>query len=665
MSYNKPRELVDVRRAARMSAVPKSCELGWYVAPREGNRRVDKGHPGAVYISCGRCVRCAITKKEQLVGRAIAEQNTSARTAFVTLTYAKREEWAGRGKNGWPIKPPKPLIPGDKYALSKAAQYVESEYLPDGTPTGALKIVPGDWQVFRKTTYKKYGHFEYFGASERGELGRCHIHAQLYFEHETELVAAENYREAVRAEMAARGERVPGEIPLPAWWKDKVFAPAWVDLPRVVDREYRRAVRSGAMIPADMHRPERFMCCGVEVARQLQTKAKFAGMGPQYRFIAWIPEWPWGYVNVGEANAQTAGYIAAYMVSPDKAEKLRGPNSTVRTVETKVYRSQRLGYAYIRSHGEDAAKQGLQLSGRYRLPGQVYNSGYREGKAKLFTMTPGMKRVACEAYIRQVIRMLGRGEVRKWASKAEIETGDLVAEMLEKDARRDPRRSLEVFFAAFEDKRFGSDQIPRFDIGLPVAAVSTPDGGIVVKTARGEFVAFWPDVADRMGNLRIPLKDEAEARDVLARGIATALDFDADHRFSRPREREVEIRQVDLAKVLEREQELGPLPTTWLEEATQRDRAAALGLHRKRGDPVPTILRAVIRKREISMIRARVVALLMARWAPVSIGPDGWPVGNKFGLPMRVDGSVFTKEDAEQHPLFGQYWREEMPDVPY
>lgn len=164
--------------------IPPGCTRPFWVLPAEGSRVVDKNHPGALKISCGKCERCALTRLSMQVGRAAAQAHISSRTLLVTLTYA-------------PI--PDPEISG---------QTID--------PPGATALDVEHARLFRKTMKNRYdfpgSKISYLIAGEYGtRRGRAHWHALLMF---------------------------PKDAP------ERGKLPSWADLPEWVERDHVRANRA-------------------------------------------------------------------------------------------------------------------------------------------------------------------------------------------------------------------------------------------------------------------------------------------------------------------------------------------------------------------------------------------------------------------------------------
>lgn len=263
-------------------------------------------------------------------------------------------------------------------ATASAAAMVTYTYAPDPRgfdPAGAVKIEKEDWIALRKAMHKRYGQLEYSGAFEMGEiLKRVHAHI-IWF------------------------------------WYPENKKPEWLEVPRYVEAAYKKA-----RIEGTIGRNGRFLCCGVECAAQTSKKKAANGI-EQIQYISWIPEWPHGYVNISEVTEQSAGYVSKYCLKKENADQLRKSGSVRRSLDTYRVSSQKLGYRHMRWFGEDAARQGLEVPDRYTVAGSTIKSGRRKGEARQYTMTRGMKRELCDAYMRTIATMLASGEIKEWRCK--------------------------------------------------------------------------------------------------------------------------------------------------------------------------------------------------------------------------------------------------------
>lgn len=581
--------------------LPPKCGNTFWIVPSDNKRRVAPNHPGAVEITCGRCLRCLITKRNIHVGRMIAEQLGSEASVMLTLTFRPEVEL--------------PEVPGTEYGPAVPDKWK----LPNGKPywKARWKAYWAEarkyWVPFRKSLRKRYGQGEYCGAGELGDMrGRLHFHTGLYF---------------------GKGQKIP----------------AWVDLPRRVERDYIDAVRRG-LVDADGC----FQCCGVKVKRQYSVKGK------EDNFIAWLPEWPHGYVHIGEMTAASAGYIAKYLMKPADAATLRGPNSPHNSYATKVFRSHKLGYRYVREWGEKAAREGLCPTSSYRLPGQVVASGPGKGRAREYRMTRGMKRECGRAHLRTVASMLAKGELRSWRAANELAKGFLVPELLEADARRDPRVSVEKFLTKLAKEKRGQWSLPYFDLGGVVRAVSTPGGGVVSKTTRGELVFSWPDLSGHGRDIHIPIETRRELFRAVRLGGVEAFGFHP------PDVRLVEREAIPGKRRRGQVLAVGGAAVWPLRQVLEHDgagiaddetRAAVVA---SGGRLLVKSVRAWVTDRQIEELRRRIVRVYVVRWCP----PAAELARRGVGLPTLWAGRSLTPEDEERFPLWAKWIREADPNVP-
>lgn len=589
---------LDRRLNVSHDRLPTKCGNTFWIVPDKPKVVVAPNHPGAIEISCGKCLRCLITKRNMHVGRMIAEQHGSVASVMLTLTFASDE--ALMPAPGSQIGP---QVPRDNKRYWKAAW---KEYW-------ARAREP--WTAFRGSLRKRYGQTQYCGAAELGELrGRLHFHVAVFF---------------------GEGNKIP----------------EWVYLPRRVESDYRNAVRAGAL-DADGS----FISCGVKCQKQYSIK------GRKDQFIAWLPEWPHGYVHIGEMNEKSAGYIAKYCMKPADAAVLRGANSPHNSFATKIFRSHKLAYRFARELGEQAAEQGLEPMARYRLDGQVYASGPRAGHAREYLMTRGMKRECGMAHMRRVASMLATGELKRWVAKPPENEGFLVAESLVTDLERDPREVLEKFFRKLSKEKRGQWSLPHIDLGPIRRAVLAPDGGMVAVSSFGETVFMWPDLSGHGGDFVIPIKSRRELlRAVRLGGVEAFGLHPPDARIVvDPGERGVRRRSQVLADGGAR---VWPVRQTMerggrgVADDAMRDAVAETG-----GSLLLKVRRAWASDRQIEAIRARIVRLYAARWCPsaADLGSRRRPVG----LPSRWSGRVVTAEDAERFPLWCKWMREADPHGP-
>ena len=123
---------------------------------------------------CGDCWQCRENRINDYVGRAMCEAATSAKTCFITMTYAERDDLAHK------------------------------------------IVTPRHFQLFMKMLRRAGHKVRYLVAGEYGELkGRAHFHALLFFEHVQPL----QYRDK-RGRLITRGQSpryvddyLPGTLP--------------------------------------------------------------------------------------------------------------------------------------------------------------------------------------------------------------------------------------------------------------------------------------------------------------------------------------------------------------------------------------------------------------------------------------------------------------------
>lgn len=193
---------------------PGGCQSKFWVL-HEGGRQVvvAANHPGAIEISCGKCVACLIVKRDRYVGRMIAAGVTAVGSAFLTLTYAPRAD-------GVDPEGARELRREDMVSFRKALRDRHGKLVPKLLKSGKVKHV-------------RRGKFQYCGAGEVGELKqRVHWHILLFFD-------------------------------------DKESIPEWADLPNRLERDYLLA-RRGPGLDADGC----FMSCGVRCKRQFSIKKR-------------------------------------------------------------------------------------------------------------------------------------------------------------------------------------------------------------------------------------------------------------------------------------------------------------------------------------------------------------------------------------------------------
>lgn len=534
------------------------CVATFWVVPSRPKVIVPPNHPGAIEITCGKCLRCLITKRNMHCGRMVAEQVGSAASVMLTLTFGDDGElWQVPGSEVGP------MVPASNAAYWKARwkEYWKRARVP--------------WVAFRKALWKRYGQTQYCCAGELGSMrSRLHFHAGVYFGANNKI-------------------------------------PDWVNLPGRVERDYLRAVRMGEMDAEGC-----FMCCGVKAKRQYSVKGK------RDEFIAWLPEWPGGYVHIGEMTAQSAGYIAKYCMKPADAAVVRGESSVHNSYATKVFRSHRLGYRYVAELGEQAAEAGLEPMNRYRLPGQKIASGPRAGKSREYPMTRGMRSVCYDAYMRKVGELLRTGAIKSWQAKAEVGSGSIVAEMLEREAQRDPVEGMHKLFNGLAKDRRGQWALPHFDVGPIVKFSLCPDEGVIFRTSRGETFFAWQDHSGRGRDLRIPIENWRELMACKRHGAVRAFGLHPPDSALDVRELVVKSKrkiwkasavvQLDggeLVAVPDRVVKVHSLPSgpvVWpLRQRAKLDAGT-----------IEKVVRAWATDRQIEAIRRRIARSYQARWWP-------------------------------------------------
>lgn len=659
-----------------------TCGYTFWVDPRKGGKVVPANHPGAIEITCGKCQRCLITKRNLHVGRMISEQHHSVASVMLTLTFADI--------NDVPVCPDA-LDP-------RAAQSPEELKAKKAEWKQYWDTVREYWVPFRKSLWKRYGQTQYCGAAELGDKrGRLHFHMGIYFGKDNKV-------------------------------------PEWVHLPSNVERDFRLATRSG-LVDADGC----FTSCGVKVQRQYSVK------GRKDEFVCWLPEWKHGYVHIGQMTPATAGYIAKYIMKPSDAAKLRGPASAHNSYATKVFRSHKLGYRYMRDLGERAAAAGLPMRNRYRLDGQTYASGPRMGQSREYPMTRGMRREAGRAYLRTVAKMLalhgvkswravgdlsdggiapevvrlvstsrkprkntgrvlartfmrarlGRVFVRThkaqlkeiskairsakslptWRAAADPDQGFVLADVLEDDARRDPRFALESFFFKLRKEKRGQWSVPRLDLGTILHAVSTPDGGVVSKTITDEYVFTWPDLSGHGRDFHIPILNRGELVRAVRRGGVEAFglyppDVRLVVREAVPMMRrrgqllgEVAPDGVVKNKLVDAE----PLGTPlWPIRQTLEHRGVGVSDHTARWAAIAAgagplklkAVRAYASDAQLEAIRRRIVDAWGVRWNPSAVRMAGLGVG----IPLRWSATAPPSDlDRAKYPYFVKLLEEVIP----
>lgn len=341
-------------------------------------------------------------------------------------------------------------------------------------PSGAKSIELDDARQFRDRmnnvrgrdgTRKAGRENKYCIVGELGELrGRAHFHAALFF---------------------AREETMP----------------SWADLPTYVQDAYWRARQGNPDV-------REFTCCGVKVtvANDYRRKKKV--------FLAEIPEWPHGHVDIKIPDHGGFAYIAKYMLKSEEISTLDGPSGRYRA-ESFCVRSKNLGISYIRQWGEKAANEGIEPQETlYKVPLAKYRRGPRSGKLIKFTMTRTMKREMLIAYCRQsalnfAVRwreqdaareaggpMLGSAPI--WAVK-----GELLTEFLDQMGASSPRGVAERFAHEFTQPERAFDRggwrarqrSIVVDWGEPTKWRRCPDGAYVERSAGGVVRVVWRDAA--------------------------------------------------------------------------------------------------------------------------------------------------------------------------
>lgn len=599
------RELV--RRTAHDRLEP-SCQRTFWVLPSNPKRTVPPGHPGAIEITCGKCKRCLITKRNLHVGRMLAEQVGAKASAMLTLTFDPEKVELPRVPSDEEFGP---VVP-DWFRLPSGKRYWKQRWKAYWDE--ARKY----WVPFRKSLRKRYGQVQYCGAGELGsKRARLHFHTGIYFDEANKI-------------------------------------PEWVNLPGRVQIDHGRARKAGR-IDADGC----FTSCGVKVKAQWSVKER------RDEFICWLPEWPHGYVHIGELNGKSAGYIAKYIMKPADAAVLRGENSPHNSYATKVFRSHKLGYRFMRELGERCAREGIAPRTRFTLPDQVVAYGQGAGRHRQYSMTRGMKRELGQAHMRCIASMMARGELRRWFAGVEPGEGFIVGDLLEADVKRDPRVTLEAFFNKLRKEKRGQWSLPYLDLGGVEKAVSTPDGGVVVKTTRAEYVFCWPDLSGHGRDLRIPILGRDELVRAVRRGGVDAFGLHPpDVRLQvvegvRRKRRRRQVLSADghtcvwpLRQVLEHGGE-----GVASDDATRAAHVAAFGRW-----PSVKAVRAWASDKQVEGLRRRIVAVMQARWSPPAVVLGRRRQG--VGLPYSWRGVALTPEDAERYPLFARWVREAEPYGP-
>lgn len=615
------------------------CQSRFWVLWDAGKRKeVAPFHPGAVEISCGKCLACQIVRRDRHVGRMVAASVTCAGTVFLTLTYAPK------GADGVDPEGAKAILPEHMVAFRKSMRDSHGKLEPRKGRGGVVVHV-------------HRGKFQYCGAGELGELKRrVHWHIILFFD-------------------------------------DKESIPEWVHLPQRAARDYLNAKRSGGM-DADGS----FVSCGVKCKAQYSIKKRTD------EFVAWLPEWPHGYVNIQEVGEKGPGYIAKYMMKPNKAAVLRGEGSVHNSVETYKVVSQKLGYGFIRELGNRTAKAGLGLSAVYSVDNQRVTRGPRAGEFRTYTMTRAMKREYVNAYLQEIARQLATGERSHWVAPVTGEKGDPMGARLDADAERDPRDLAERFFAKLQRGKRGPSSLPWLDLSDISRAISTPDQGVLVKTSRGEYVFTWPDLSGHGRDIRIPVRNRRELfQSVRVGGVrafgllspsAETVDGErlspsalAPGRGAAGRGQRFAIvngewqRVFPLRQVLEHggaglasEADRADARRTLAAKLAEWEASGGEGQRPKRRALRMDVRRAWATSAQVDDLRLRIVAQMVARWSPEPESLAGGvvvdPVTGRernvqgVGIPFRFAGSSLTSEQAARWPLFAKWFREANPDAP-
>jgi len=410
------------------SMIPTECLSPYFILD---GHCLKTAAPGSVRISCGRCTRCVITRKNMIVGRVLATMATSKQSLMLTLTY----------RDG-----------------------------PDGPPLAAKELDKSHMIAFKRSLRHQLNKYDYIGVSEVGaRTNRVHFHMVL-----------------------ALGEN--SKIPL------------WAEFPVRAEWDYRLAKAAGKLLPDN-----KFETCGI-IGQRLPR-------GNGHTFVAHLPGWPHGHVDIKTADQGSAGYVAKYLLKEEDQKTLHGKGFIDRgkNHEKYVTRSQNLGVEHIRNIARQMAREtGHVPKNTYFVPGSAYKRGPRAGRPIPYTMTRAMKIHYALAYLNELVLLIATDKIPAWNPNGGAnfaEETNVITWFLNRDAQRDPRFHADKLFAEFHRKSVQKGAIARVVSGAFPKIVKRREfpqwDGEIRKDEFGQVWWCWPDLSGSGDSIHLPIPDRA------------------------------------------------------------------------------------------------------------------------------------------------------------
>lgn len=573
---------------------PAGCLEPFYVDPSDRGRCVGELHRNAVKVSCGRCARCAMTRRNMLVGRMSAQAQSSQMAVMLTLTYGPPEDRHI------------PFFDND------------GDYSP--WPDGSRTLISDHIRAFRKAMTKSLETAWKRMNTERGFCEYPRNKPRLHY--------------VMAGEYGAKRQRAHWHVIL--FFPLGMELPEWTKIPDGAARAYRHHVRNNPGSP--------FVFLGYEL--------KPSSFKDELRFrVMNFPSWKYGHVDVAIANATGFRYVAKYLLKDSHRKHLDHKDMTRQTFGMW---SRQLGVEYIRSLGVQHADQGLPPSSSvYRVAGDKFTRGPKAGSHVTYTMTRAMQREFVWSYLRAIATQLRRKKLAKWNCKTEF-----IMKWLDRDTERDPRclaEALSVGLRGHELKReWWLPSIPTVVSYVPVLPdVKHPAGLMHVVTCKDRnryLVAFHCKSYVAARRREGPFSALAFAYPLSEEQAQLAINKDATEALASIYAPDTEYGRITCEYSLNSRERLEVRrysPTYW-DEYNGKHEDVHLGVWQ---------FATRVRRAEAAALHANLIEWIIRSWTPSAevLGNSGV---RSIGLPLYWEGAEVTPDLAERYPLFARWMRE-------